>query len=224
MKSDDQGDITNLLGCILTHQLPFQTLLACYYVLVDSVLMFQFFFYKILFPPRPQILIPQNNSAIHQHRPLSPPTSSAPVIIHRITPNRDFQRSVVSIAIMLGFISFVAAEPDPVPELPDGDMAEWLGHVFAWICCGFYLSSRLPQIIENHRRKSTRGVNIGLFTAALCGNLCYTIGILTNPHAHNVMERREFLVNALPYLLGSAGYFPFGVSLIVGLSCLMLRL
>jgi uncharacterized protein with PQ loop repeat len=175
--------------------------------------MFQFFFYKILFPPRPQTLIPQigsNFHSQHQHRPItsSPPTTSVPVIIHRINPNRDFERAVVSIAILLGFISFVAAEPDAVPDIPEGgDMAESIGHIFAWICCGFYLSSRLPQIIENHRRRSTRGVNIGLFTAALCGNLCYTIGILTNPHAHNDAERGEFLVNALPYLLGSAGYF-----------------
>jgi uncharacterized protein with PQ loop repeat len=100
----------------------------------------------------------------------------------------------------------VAGEPvDDIPE--GGDASEWVGHIFAWICCAFYLTSRLPQILENHRRKSTKGINISLFTAALCGNLFYTIGILTNPHAHNDSARKEFLLNALPYLLGSAGYF-----------------
>lgn len=29
------GDTTNLLGCVLTHQLPFQTYLASYFVFVD---------------------------------------------------------------------------------------------------------------------------------------------------------------------------------------------
>jgi len=207
--ADFQGDITNLLGCILTHQLPFQTLLACYYVLVDSVLMFQFVFYKILFPPRPAILIPSVSSfhSQHQHRPISPISTASPVKINRILHNRDFERSVVSIAILLGFISFVAGEP--VGDIPDGpEPSEWVGHMFAWICCAFYLTSRLPQILENHRRKSTKGINIALFTAALCGNLFYTIGILTNPHAHNDSDRKEFLLNAIPYLLGSAGYPP----------------
>jgi len=197
------------LGCILTHQLPFQTLLASYYVLVDSVLMFQFVFYKILFPPRPQSLIPTNT--LHFHPAHATPEihpTTAPLKINRLTrmaPNRDFQRSVLSIAILLGFVSLVAA--DPVDDIPDDtDMSEWIGHVFAWVCCSFYLTSRLPQILENNRRKSTQGINIALFTAALCGNIFYTIGILTNPLAHKAAAGGEFLLNALPYLLGSAGY------------------
>jgi len=169
--------------------------------------MFQFVFYKILFPPRPKILIPSaasNFHSQHQHRPISPVSTSGPVKINRILPSREFQRSVVSIAILVGFISSVAGEP--VDNIPDGaESSEWIGLLFAWICCAFYLTSRLPQIWENHRRKSTRGINIALFTAALCGNLFYTIGILTNPHAHNDSDSKEFLFNALPYLLGSAG-------------------
>jgi uncharacterized protein with PQ loop repeat len=102
-------------------------------------------------------------------------------------------------------MSLVAGEPvDDIPD--DNDAPEWIGHLFAWICCSFYLTSRLPQIFENHRRKSTQGINILLFTAALCGNSFYTIGILTNPLANNNSTREEFLLNALPYLLGSAGY------------------
>lgn len=191
----------------MTHQLPFQTLLACYYVLVDSILMFQFVFYKILFPPRPQALIPTLGSSFHsQHRVTSQSSSSsAPRSIHRIHPNRDFQRAVISIAIVMGFISVVAADPILPPE--ENARVQQLGHIFAWICCAFYLTSRLPQIWENHRRKSTRGINIALFMAALCGNTCYTIGITTNPLAHHPTERTEFMWNALPYLLGSAGYF-----------------
>lgn len=172
--------------------------------------MFQFVFYKLLFPPRPEILIPSVSSNFHsqhQHRPLSPVSTSAPVKINRLFPSRDFQRSVVSITILLGFVSLVAGEP--VDNIPDGgDSSEWLGHIFAWVCCSFYLTSRLPQILENHRRKSTKGINITLFSAALCGNLFYTIGILTNPQAHRESDRKEFLLNALPYLLGSAGYLP----------------
>lgn len=216
----EQGDITNFLGCVLTRQLPFQTLLACYYVLVDSVLMFQFLFYKILFPPRPQALIPPIGSNSHHsqlhHGTMTPQphSTSAPVPIHRIKAiDRDFQRGVISIAVLLGLVSLVAGEPPPDPPNDTADSMEFIGRVFAWICCGFYLSSRIPQILENHRRKSTQGINIALFTFALCGNLFYTMGILTNPLAHDPFERREFLLNAFPYLLGSAGYaFVFRMS------------
>jgi PQ loop repeat len=174
--------------------------------------MFQFFFYKILFPPRPQALISSIDShSQHQNGVLTPQphSSSGPVRIHRVKPiDRSLQRGFVSIAILLGLVSLVAGEP--LPDVPDNgeDTSEAIGRVFAWTCCAFYLSSRIPQILENNRRKSTQGINIALFTAALCGNLCYTVGILSNPLAQDPAERRDFLLNAFPYLLGSAGYHP----------------
>ncbi|KAK2466847.1 hypothetical protein APHAL10511_001105 [Amanita phalloides] len=39
------GDCSNLIGCILTNQLPFQTWLAAYFVCVDTTLLFQYFYY-----------------------------------------------------------------------------------------------------------------------------------------------------------------------------------
>ncbi|KAF4614525.1 hypothetical protein D9613_003127 [Agrocybe pediades] len=39
------GDISNLIGCILTHQLPFQTWLAAYFVCVDCTLVAQYIYY-----------------------------------------------------------------------------------------------------------------------------------------------------------------------------------
>ncbi|KAH8923227.1 hypothetical protein BT69DRAFT_1334037 [Atractiella rhizophila] len=47
------GDTLNLLGCILTHQLPFQTYLATYFVTVDCILLYQFFYYSRVSPPDP---------------------------------------------------------------------------------------------------------------------------------------------------------------------------
>jgi hypothetical protein len=42
------GDISNLIGCILTKQLPFQTYLAVYFVFVDSCLLLQWIIAKRL--------------------------------------------------------------------------------------------------------------------------------------------------------------------------------
>ncbi|KAI0065409.1 hypothetical protein BV25DRAFT_1679962 [Artomyces pyxidatus] len=40
------GDVTNLIGCLLTHQLPFQTWLATYFCFVDISLLAQYFYYR----------------------------------------------------------------------------------------------------------------------------------------------------------------------------------
>lgn len=46
------GDATNLIGCILTHQLPFQTYLAAYFCFVDFTLLLQFFYYRLRYPAK----------------------------------------------------------------------------------------------------------------------------------------------------------------------------
>ncbi|KAF5377071.1 hypothetical protein D9757_007698 [Collybiopsis confluens] len=46
------GDISNLIGCVLTHQLPFQTWLAVYFVSVDLTLCIQYVYYRTINPPR----------------------------------------------------------------------------------------------------------------------------------------------------------------------------
>ncbi|KAF8682924.1 hypothetical protein RHS04_02327 [Rhizoctonia solani] len=40
------GDSTNLIGCILTNQLPFQTYLATYFVWIDTCLLVQYIYYE----------------------------------------------------------------------------------------------------------------------------------------------------------------------------------
>lgn len=56
------GDFTNLLGCILTHQLPFQTYLATYFVFVDFSLVVQYYHYRKLSPPATPYLRPRSTS------------------------------------------------------------------------------------------------------------------------------------------------------------------
>ncbi|KAF9075197.1 PQ loop repeat-domain-containing protein [Rhodocollybia butyracea] len=50
------GDISNLIGCILTNQLPFQKWLATYFVAVDMMLCVQYFYYQHVNPSRPSRL------------------------------------------------------------------------------------------------------------------------------------------------------------------------
>ncbi|KAJ6597004.1 PQ loop repeat-domain-containing protein [Mycena vulgaris] len=55
------GDASNLLGCLLTHQLPFQTWLATYFVFVDILLVSQYFYYQG-FKPAPAFNRPRQGS------------------------------------------------------------------------------------------------------------------------------------------------------------------
>ncbi|CAO3587020.1 unnamed protein product [Absidia cylindrospora] len=79
-----------------------------------------------------------------------------------------------------------------------------VGSLFAWSCTTLYLMSRIPQIRKNLKRRSVDGLSPSLFIFAVCGNLTYAASILLHPG-----QTRETLLDALPYLIGSAGTLTF---------------
>lgn len=106
----------------------------------------------------------------------------------------------------------------PVSNSPQ-TTAEIVGCVFSWMSALLYLGSRPPQLYKNYRRKSTAGLSPLLFTAAFCGNLFYSLSILTNPDgwfdfppyggggwadAHG-NDRLEWIGRTVPFFLGAFG-------------------
>ncbi|KAI8086163.1 PQ loop repeat-domain-containing protein [Halteromyces radiatus] len=79
-----------------------------------------------------------------------------------------------------------------------------IGSLFAWTCTTLYLMSRIPQIRKNIKRRSVDGLSPSLFVFAACGNLTYASSILLHPG-----QTRESIMEALPYLIGSAGTLSF---------------
>ena len=74
-----------------------------------------------------------------------------------------------------------------------------LGVVLGWISAGVYLTSRLPQIAKNFRRRSVEGLSMMMFFCAVMGNLTYAMGIFLRSTAP------EALAEAAPWILGSVG-------------------
>ncbi|KAL1747564.1 PQ loop repeat-domain-containing protein [Schizophyllum fasciatum] len=66
------GDVSNLIGCLLTGQLLFQTWLAAYFVTVDCMLVAQYIYYETLRPkpPHPKLEHPHERP-IPRYRTLS---------------------------------------------------------------------------------------------------------------------------------------------------------
>ncbi|KAF5380890.1 hypothetical protein D9615_004025 [Tricholomella constricta] len=94
------GDFSNLVGCILTHQLPFQTYLATYFVFVDCTLVAQYFYYTGLAKPAPSFAHP---------RPL-PPASRT----RRVSTDRGATRyrTLSAVAANVAATAALAAQQD----------------------------------------------------------------------------------------------------------------
>ncbi|PKI84816.1 hypothetical protein MVES_001199 [Malassezia vespertilionis] len=102
----------------------------------------------------------------------------------------------------------------PVPPREPMQFGQLIGRISAWICALLYTTSRLPQIWTNYQRKSVRGLSILLFVLALIGNVLYSTSILTNPKIETA-ERRKFLLESFPFLLGSMGTVIFDLVIIL---------
>ncbi|TDL21509.1 PQ-loop-domain-containing protein, partial [Rickenella mellea] len=232
------GDLTNLLGCILTKQLPFQTWLAAYFVSVDFMLFSQYFYYRTPSPklapssytphphphPHAQHIPHQLHASIHrdslQHSAIvqtQPQAHPYPQVYphHHPHPHPPSHPHQPTHAQQIGTYPYPHARLRAL-ESAAANLARLLGRISAWACTTLYLTSRLPQIWKNYVRKSVDGLSMALFVFAFLGNTFYVMSILTNPALDAPRaEATAFLRESVPYLLGSGGTLCFDVTIVV---------
>ncbi|KAF4467103.1 hypothetical protein FALBO_6028 [Fusarium albosuccineum] len=91
---------------------------------------------------------------------------------------------------------------DPgTPDTPDDAKSsiEIAGLTLGYFSAVLYLCARIPQIIKNYREKSCEGLALLFFMLSLTGNLTYGISLVA------YSQDKKYLMNALPWLLGSLG-------------------
>ncbi|KAI8817352.1 PQ loop repeat-domain-containing protein [Fimicolochytrium jonesii] len=224
------GDVCNLAGCILTNQLPFQTGLATYFVFADVTLLAQYIYYTRVRPApirrnSRSMLIPLPTSASHASLLIENTSMIDPTETSALLSLRRTQSSTAFFGVMLfGFSNLLtgavqhsqstgtpSAVISPPPEFgvmtetpaPSPSLAHIIGVITAYLCMVLYLSSRIPQIIRNFRRRSTEGLAMSMFGCAAFGNLTYVLSILCT------RRDPDFLKGAAPYLIGSGGTLIF---------------
>ncbi|AGO13443.1 AaceriACL106Cp [[Ashbya] aceris (nom. inval.)] len=182
------GDITTLVGSVLTHQLPFQVVQACYYFLADFILCCQYYYYGMRWDNRL--------------------ATRGPVLAAAPSPAKGMLVSCLLVgqaaaAPLLRRDDSVAAPPLPVPS------RDPIGITSAWLGASLYFFSRIPQLLKNYRRKSTDGLSPLLFIAALTANLTYCVSVFTSCEFLANPDKSAFVWNALPFILGSGGTVVF---------------
>ncbi|XP_074654459.1 lysosomal amino acid transporter 1 homolog [Tubulanus polymorphus] len=209
------GDSLNLIGCILSHQLPVQVVYAVFMVGMDITLLTQYFFFKI-------------KESINGPKPLKVTTDfvdKQSQTYHSINSAGQYRQNVYCITVLWGvsFISMnmigsVNVAPDfIVKHSPAGrsllmqtssvaffrDRTDAIGFGIGVASTCFYIGSRMPQIYKNWSRKSTEGVNKFLFILMVLSNILYSGAIFLQS-----TELRHIL-HSMPWIVGSAGMITF---------------
>ncbi|TNN55196.1 Lysosomal amino acid transporter 1 [Liparis tanakae] len=214
------GDTCNLVGSFLADQLPLQTYTAVYYMFADLLMLSMYMYYKI------------SNKMLERSRLLH---VVGVVCVLGVTtslarlPGLGPQHEEV-LSGFRGRALLSTADVGPIKAshirrcVTDGRTAftarEIIGFSIGSVSSVLYLSSRLPQMHTNFKRKSTEGVSYFLFGLVILGNTSYGLSVLLKNPDEGQGEQ-SYMIHHLPWLIGSLGTLL--LDLIITLQFLMYR-
>eukprot|EP00761_Pharyngomonas_kirbyi_P014163 gb/GECH01014193.1/.p1 GENE.gb/GECH01014193.1/~~gb/GECH01014193.1/.p1 ORF type:complete len:324 (+),score=32.71 gb/GECH01014193.1/:1-972(+) len=219
------GDITNFVGCILTHQLPVQTYTGGYFCFMDILLLGQYGYFAI----RKYIKGRKDALELDENKHLINDSESSAEEDEEVLANKRFV-SLVGMGSICALTLFSAPflisssssfsaniasateshvgtrnllgdshkSCEPHPDLSLG--IQITGDICAWTSGILYFTARIPQIIHNFRRKSVEGLSMPMFLCAGSANFFYGLSILMSGPD---FKSAKFWESTFPYLLGS---------------------
>ncbi|XP_053481602.1 lysosomal amino acid transporter 1 homolog [Ictalurus furcatus] len=190
------GDSCNLAGSFLADQLPLQKYTAVYYVLADLLMLSMYTYYKM----KHKLAGNGNRTVLYAVGVLCELGVFSSLLQFPVSPVHTRTSSSFRGRTLL-------AVDQPNAELnliQPFSTREIIGFTFGSISSLLYLSSRLPQIYTNFRRKSTKGVSVFLFALVILGNVTYGLSVLVKNPERGQSET-SYIVHHLPWLIGSLG-------------------
>ena len=77
--------------------------------------------------------------------------------------------------------------------LPQQDL--FWGDILGWIATVVYVVGRFPQLILNHKRKSTEGLSAWMYVLTMAGNLSYLLSIVV------YSQEADYIRTNLPWMI-----------------------
>lgn len=186
------GDVFNLIGSIWAGLLPNVIMLAIWFCIADFLMITSYVYYTYFHVKK----------AEEEQAPLIRRRTSSTLTFIAVEPSYHsiFVKYVLPILFVVGcgvlgyFISDDQGSSDDTPtEISLGPQI--IGYLSAFL----YLGARIPQIIQNYKRKSVHGLSLLFFLFSTLGNLTYAGQILCYRSDWN------YIVLNLSWLLGSLG-------------------
>ncbi|KAK9469049.1 PQ loop repeat-domain-containing protein [Lipomyces arxii] len=213
------GDLANLVGALWADLLRDVILLAVWFVFADTVEVSSAYYYRFFYKSRDHQST--NLVATFDDSPLDEPeltTDDVPLLSNNINTVSDSEADIIPVqskqnfflhyilpilgVCFAGYIGYLFRDHSP-PEAPDADDTDdhlALGpQILGYTSATLYLSARVPQIIQNYQRKSTKGLSVLFFIYSTMGNVTYAFQIIL------FSSDPKYLLLNLSWILGSLG-------------------
>lgn len=210
------GDAFNLVGSIWAGLLPEVVFLAVWFCIADFLMITSFFYYTYIFPKHhpnraKRLSRSHSNTPTHEDEPLLERrrrSSTLTDIALEPEEHSVFYKYILPIIFVVGAGlagyalsgSHDDSDTTPQPPIDDAPPKIELGpQIVGYISAALYLGARIPQIIQNHKRKSVQGLSLLFFLFSTCGNLFYAGQILFYRNDY------QYVLLNMSWLLGSLG-------------------
>ncbi|CAG8662874.1 10818_t:CDS:2, partial [Gigaspora rosea] len=196
------GDAFNLIGAILQKLLLTVILIGLYHCVMDVAIISQTFYYRFT---RTHHLDEEVAPLQPQQQARSP--SRREVYQFRIKEFFEILGELFGVCVAGVVVYYVASQFQNENNDEDDQMElRLLPQIFGWISALLYLGARIPQIIRNHKTRSTEGLSLSMFCFSVMGNVTYCLSILL------YSTKTKYLIVNLPWLVGNGGTFLFDFS------------
>lgn len=214
------GDVSNLIGSLWAGLLPGVILLALWFCVADGLLISSYLYY------RPGTFGTGGIGGAHKHRSSSVASDPTQPLLDRrnsasrrkssLRPRRDSLTSIVIapqssgtvltqyvLPLLFVFAAGVAgflfsSKEENTPE-PIKDEVGLGPQILGYFSAILYLGARLPQIYQNHQKRSVYGLSLLFFIFSMMANITYSGGILF------YRTDAKYIKMYLPWLIGSLG-------------------
>lgn len=214
------GDVTNLIGGLLTHLAPTAVALAMYFCVADLLLISQCIYYNTVNARRAALAAEENEEApllgerhaAHRRSVSSEDGAKIGPAGDELLERSSWMSNTASLigVYVAGFIGWYLSykagaykQADPVvfnaAVQASPDLLEKIGIILGYFSAVCYLCARVPQITKNYREKSCEGLSILFFMLSLTGNLTYAVSIVA------YSQEKKYIINTIPWLIGSLG-------------------
>eukprot|EP00123_Amoebidium_parasiticum_P021111 comp6174_c0_seq1/m.2001 comp6174_c0_seq1/g.2001 ORF comp6174_c0_seq1/g.2001 comp6174_c0_seq1/m.2001 type:complete len:284 (-) comp6174_c0_seq1:116-967(-) len=204
------GDILNLAGCIMSNQLATQLYVALWYMVMDTITFSMLAYYDWI-PAwrsgRASAAVDGETKPLLKSSPVPTVSQStigcAVFLMVGMTGLFRFSKTQSNLLATTANTGRALLSTNGDDTCPYSHLVCSIGITLGWASSFVYLSARIPQIIQNFKRRSTDGLSIWLFVLAVAGNTTYAGSIFV------WSTDAQFLWEKFPWILGSLGTLVF---------------